>query len=102
MDHARHERDALLVPPDDPEALAQAIHRFFHERGYLWVHTPIVTTNDCEGAGEMFRVSTLDLANLPPGVPIQVGETHTFQMVFRDSLNETTPYVSGALDIVFR
>ena len=45
--------------------LAQAIHRFFHERGYLWVHTPIVTTNDCEGAGEMFRVSTLDLANLP-------------------------------------
>jgi len=46
-------------------ALAQAIHRFFHEQGYLWVHTPIITASDAEGAGEMFRVSTLDLANLP-------------------------------------
>jgi asparaginyl-tRNA synthetase len=45
--------------------LAQAIHRFFHERGFYWIHTPIVTTSDAEGAGEMFRVSTLDLANLP-------------------------------------
>ncbi|GGA69331.1 asparagine--tRNA ligase [Neiella marina] len=45
--------------------LAQAIHRFFHEQGYVWVSTPIVTASDCEGAGEMFRVSTLDLENLP-------------------------------------
>src|SRR5687767_6837147 len=45
--------------------LSQAIHRFFHERGFFWVHTPIVTTSDAEGAGEMFKVSTLDLANLP-------------------------------------
>jgi len=45
--------------------LAQAIHRFFHERGFFWVHTPIITASDCEGAGQMFRVSTLDLANLP-------------------------------------
>jgi len=45
--------------------LSQAIHRFFHERGYYWVSTPIITTSDCEGAGEMFRVSTLDLTNLP-------------------------------------
>ncbi|MRJ40909.1 MULTISPECIES: asparagine--tRNA ligase [Idiomarina] len=45
--------------------LAQAIHRFFHERGYLWVATPIITASDAEGAGEMFRVSTLDLLNLP-------------------------------------
>ncbi|MBW2461954.1 MAG: asparagine--tRNA ligase [Deltaproteobacteria bacterium] len=45
--------------------LAQAVHRFFHERGFCWIHTPIVTTSDAEGAGEMFRVSTLDLANLP-------------------------------------
>ena len=45
--------------------LAQAIHRYFHEHGYLWIHTPIITASDCEGAGEMFRVSTLDLANLP-------------------------------------
>ena len=48
-------------------ALAMAMHRFFHEEGFVWVHTPIVTTSDCEGAGEMFRVSTLDLANLPRG-----------------------------------
>jgi asparaginyl-tRNA synthetase len=45
--------------------LSQALHRFFHERGYLWVATPIITASDAEGAGEMFRVSTLDLMNLP-------------------------------------
>ncbi|AKJ42602.1 asparagine--tRNA ligase [Pragia fontium] len=45
--------------------LAQAIHRFFDEQGYFWVSTPIITAADTEGAGEMFRVSTLDLQNLP-------------------------------------
>lgn len=45
--------------------LAQAIHRFFHEQGFYWVATPIITASDTEGAGEMFRVSTLDLENLP-------------------------------------
>lgn len=45
--------------------LSQAIHRFFHEQGYLWVHTPIITASDCEGAGEMFRVSTLDMLHAP-------------------------------------
>jgi asparaginyl-tRNA synthetase len=45
--------------------LAQAVHRFFHEQGFYWVNTPIVTTSDAEGAGQMFRVSTLDMANLP-------------------------------------
>ncbi len=45
--------------------LAQAVHRFFHERGFLWIHTPILTGSDAEGAGQMFRVSTLDFANLP-------------------------------------
>jgi asparaginyl-tRNA synthetase len=44
---------------------AQAIHRYFHERGYYWINTPIITSSDAEGAGDMFRVSTLDLANLP-------------------------------------
>ncbi|MFU8829550.1 MAG: OB-fold nucleic acid binding domain-containing protein, partial [Phycisphaerales bacterium] len=39
--------------------LAQAVHRFYHERGFSWIHTPIVTASDCEGAGEMFRVTTL-------------------------------------------
>ena len=45
--------------------LAQAVHRFFHERGFFWIHTPIVTASDAEGAGQMFRVSTLDAANPP-------------------------------------
>ncbi|WP_339878682.1 asparagine--tRNA ligase [Pseudidiomarina gelatinasegens] len=45
--------------------LSQALHRFFHERGYLWVATPIITASDAEGAGELFRVSTLDMMNLP-------------------------------------
>lgn len=45
--------------------LAQAIHRYFYEQGFQWVNTPIITASDCEGAGELFRVSTLDLANLP-------------------------------------
>ncbi len=45
--------------------LAMAVHRFFHENGFYWIHTPIITTSDAEGAGEMFRVSTLDAANPP-------------------------------------
>ena len=45
--------------------LAMAVHRYMHENGFHWIHTPIVTANDCEGAGEMFRVSTLDMANPP-------------------------------------
>ncbi|KMT64870.1 asparagine--tRNA ligase [Catenovulum maritimum] len=45
--------------------LAQAIHRFFNEDGFQWIATPIITASDCEGAGEMFRVSTLDSVNPP-------------------------------------
>jgi asparaginyl-tRNA synthetase len=45
--------------------LSMAVHRFLDERGFHWIHTPIITANDAEGAGAMFRVSTLDLANLP-------------------------------------
>jgi len=45
--------------------ISAAIHRFLHENGYFWINTPIITANDCEGAGELFRVSTLDLVNLP-------------------------------------
>ncbi len=48
--------------------LALAVHRFFDERGFLYVHTPIITANDCEGAGEMFQVTTLEL-NDPPRLP---------------------------------
>ena len=45
--------------------IAYAIHKFFQEQGFVYVHTPIITGSDCEGAGEMFQVTTLDLNNLP-------------------------------------
>src|SRR3546814_740143 len=47
------------------DCLAKATHRYFHENGYYWITTPIITTSDAEGAGQMFRVSTLDMAHLP-------------------------------------
>lgn len=46
-------------------AAAFAIHQFFHSRGFVYAHTPLISCSDCEGAGEMFRVTTLDLENLP-------------------------------------
>ncbi len=46
-------------------ACANAIHEFFQERGFLWMHTPIITTSDCEGAGELFAVTNLDLQQVP-------------------------------------
>ncbi len=45
--------------------IAYAIHTFFQERGFVYVHTPIITGSDCEGAGEMFQVTTMDMANIP-------------------------------------
>jgi asparaginyl-tRNA synthetase len=63
--HLRPRTNLIAAVTRVRHTLAQAIHRFFHERGFLWVHTPIITSADAEGAGELFRVSTLDLANLP-------------------------------------
>jgi len=73
--------------------LAMAVHRFFDQRGFYWVHTPIITTSDAEGAGEMFRVSTLDVANVPrtPG-----GEPDFGQDFFGRSAALT---VSGQLNV---
>ncbi len=45
--------------------LAYAVHKYYQERGFYYIHTPIITASDCEGAGEMFHVTTLDLKNLP-------------------------------------
>lgn len=45
--------------------VAYAIHKFFQEKGFVYVHTPIITASDCEGAGEMFKVTTLDMGDLP-------------------------------------
>ena len=62
--HLRPRTNTLGAIARVRHCLSMAIHRYFHEHGFLWVHTPIVTASDAEGAGEMFRVSTLDLANL--------------------------------------
>ncbi|HLM67076.1 MAG TPA: asparagine--tRNA ligase, partial [Longimicrobium sp.] len=74
-------------------ALAMAVHRFYHERGFFWIHTPIITTSDAEGAGEMFRVSTLDLANLPRTAEGEVDFSRDF---FGRSASLT---VSGQLNV---
>ncbi|HWA27717.1 MAG TPA: asparagine--tRNA ligase [Lacunisphaera sp.] len=58
--------------------LAYAVHQFFQERGFLYVHTPIITASDAEGAGNMFRVTTLDLENPPRGENKQVDHAQDF------------------------
>jgi len=63
--HLRPRTNVIGATTRVRHSVAQAIHRFFHEHGFFWVNTPIITTSDAEGAGELFRVSTLDLANLP-------------------------------------
>ena len=63
--HLRSRTNVIGAVARVRHALAMAIHRFFHSEGFFWIHTPIVTASDCEGAGAMFRVSTLDLENLP-------------------------------------
>lgn len=73
--------------------LAKAIHDFFHEQGFYWVNTPIITGSDCEGAGELFRVSTLDLQNLPRNAK---GEVDTSQDFFGGDAYLT---VSGQLAV---
>ena len=72
--------------------VAQAIHRYFHQRHFYWVNTPIITASDCEGAGELFRVSTLDLLNLP--------NTDDGQVDFSQDFFETESFltVSGQLN----
>ena len=73
--------------------LSMAVHRFFHERGFFWIHTPIITCSDCEGAGAMFKVSTLDFANLPRG---QDGKIDFSQDFFGKPASLT---VSGQLNV---
>jgi asparaginyl-tRNA synthetase len=63
--HLRPRTNVIAAATRVRHTLARAIHRFFDERGFFWVNTPIITGSDAEGAGAMFRVSTLDLANLP-------------------------------------
>ena len=63
--HLRPRTNTLGALTRVRHCLSMAIHRFFHDEGFFWIHTPIITASDAEGAGAMFRVSTLDLANLP-------------------------------------
>ena len=72
---------------------AYAIHQFFQEQGFVYIHTPIITASDCEGAGEMFRVTTLDLTNVPKNEDGTVDYTQDF---FGKSANLT---VSGQLNV---
>ena len=75
------------------DQLAQAIHRYMHANEFFWVHTPIITASDCEGAGELFRVSALDFANLPRD---SSGEVDFNQDFFG---KETFLTVSGQLNV---
>ena len=72
--------------------IAYAIHQFFQERGFVYVHTPLITGSDCEGAGEMFRVTTLDMENLPR---TEEGKVDFSQDFFGKETNLT---VSGQLN----
>ena len=63
--HLRPRTNVIAAATRVRHTLAQAIHRFFDENGFVWVNTPIITASDAEGAGALFRVSTLDFANLP-------------------------------------
>ncbi|KAF3361733.1 Asparagine--tRNA ligase [Chlamydiales bacterium STE3] len=73
-------------------ALAFATHKFFQERGFLYIHTPIITGSDCEGAGKMFQVTTLDLNNVPKNAEKKVDYSQDF---FATPTNLT---VSGQLN----
>lgn len=73
--------------------IAYAIHQFFQERGFIYVHTPLITANDCEGAGEMFHVTTMDMDNIPKKPDGSVDYS-------KDFFNkETSLTVSGQLNV---
>ncbi len=76
--------------------LSMAVHRYFHEHGFFWVHTPIITASDAEGAGEMFRVSTLDLVNMGVIPRTPEGRTDFAQDFFG---KEAFLTVSGQLNV---
>jgi asparaginyl-tRNA synthetase len=91
--HLRPRTNTISAVARIRNTLSQAIHRYFHEQGYIWVHTPIITASDCEGAGELFRVSTLDLMNPP--------KTEEGKINFKEDFfgQETFLTVSGQLNV---
>jgi asparaginyl-tRNA synthetase len=72
--------------------ICQAIHKFFEEKGFFWIHTPIITGSDCEGAGDLFHVTSLDLANIPK----ENGQVKYSEDFFGKEANLT---VSGQLSV---
>ena len=76
--HLRPRTNVIGATTRVRHTLAQAIHRFFHEHGFAWVNTPIITVSDAEGAGALFRVSVLDLMNLPRDESGKVDFTRDF------------------------
>jgi len=94
--HLRPRTNTLGAVARVRHALSMAVHRYFHERGFFWVHTPIITASDAEGAGEMFRVSTLDLANRASIPQTPDGRTDFGQDFFA---KEAFLTVSGQLNV---
>ena len=92
MPHLRPRTNTLSAAFRVRSVAAFAIHRFFQESGFVYVHTPLLTGSDCEGAGEMFRVTTLDLNNVPK---TEDGTVDCKQDFFGRAVNLT---VSGQLE----
>lgn len=90
--HLRPRTNAFGAITRVRSVLSQAIHRYFHDNGFYWINTPLITASDAEGAGELFRVSTLDLANLP----MNDGKVDFSQDFFADEAFLT---VSGQLNV---
>lgn len=76
--HLRPRTNTLGAVTRVRSALAYATHKFFNERGFLYVHTPLITASDCEGGGEMFQITTLDLEKLPKNPQGKVDYTQDF------------------------
>ncbi|MCR4791539.1 MAG: asparagine--tRNA ligase [Lachnospiraceae bacterium] len=93
MTHLRPRTNTFQAVFRVRSVIAFAIHSFFQERGFVYVHSPIITGSDCEGAGEMFQVTTLDLNNLPRTEDGSVDYSKDF---FGKATNLT---VSGQLDV---
>jgi asparaginyl-tRNA synthetase len=91
--HLRPRTNAIGAITRVRNTLANTIHNYFYQRGYHWINTPIITASDAEGAGELFRVSTLDLANLPR---TEQGEVDYAQDFFG---GESFLTVSGQLNV---
>lgn len=91
--HLRPRTNTISAMTRIRHRVAQAIHQFFDEHGFYWISTPIITASDCEGAGEMFRVSALDTANLPLNDKGQVDFNQDFFG------RETFLTVSGQLNV---